>query len=217
MMAKSKSCIKVWTYVLGTNVLDLSTCILQIYDSKTNIQKVQKALAISLQKIKTFLVVLVHAYQFLIHILFVLLKVSIPELAPLDVRDRNVALPPPNQLSGSEHPITRSRERYVAQDRFHASSEPHKSPLCVYHDINNWKQACSIKTSQQESENHRKNQLRLRSSTQQSFPVHFTYNFLMDFYQNEKVVQQQREELIAMGKALGETERDDIYKRFVFA
>ena len=34
------------------------------------------------------------------------------------------------------HPLTGSERSYVLGDRFHNASNPHKSPLCQFHDIN---------------------------------------------------------------------------------
>ena len=59
----------------------------------------------------------------------------------------------------------------------------------------------------QESENNRKNDKRLRSACQQSFEVHYMYNFLMDFYQNEAIILRQKRLLE------GELESGEILKR----
>ncbi|XP_028418895.1 HMG domain-containing protein 3-like [Dendronephthya gigantea] len=91
------------------------------------------------------------------------------------------------------HPLTGTSRRYVLGDRFHTASNPHKSPLCEYHNINLLSQSNTIKTSYQESENNRKNVRRLRSSTMQNFSTHYFYNFLMDFYQNEEIVKKQHD------------------------
>lgn len=56
-------------------------------------------------------------------------------------------------------------------------------------------QSNTIKTSYQESENNRTNMKRLRSSTLQGFGLHFCFNYLMDFYQNEAIVKQQQHKL----------------------
>lgn len=85
-----------------------------------------------------------------------------------------------------------SQRHFVLGDRFHSSSEPHKSPLCQYHDLDLCCQANTIKTSTQESQNNRKNVKRLRSSCMQSFEVHIAFNYLMDYYQNEEIVANQR-------------------------
>lgn len=84
------------------------------------------------------------------------------------------------------------QDHFVLGDRFHSSSDPHKSPLCQYHNIDLCTQAPTIKTSIQESQNNRKNMRRLRSSCMQSFEVHIAYNFLMDFYQNEEIICRQK-------------------------
>jgi len=55
------------------------------------------------------------------------------------------------------HPITGSSRRYIIGDRFHSASNPHKSPFCMFHDINLCLQANALKTSYQEAENNRKN------------------------------------------------------------
>ncbi|CAB3993984.1 Hypothetical predicted protein [Paramuricea clavata] len=84
------------------------------------------------------------------------------------------------------HPFTGSSRRYVLGDRFHTASNPHKSPLYEYHNINLLEQSNSIKTSYQESENNRKNVRHLQSSCMQNFSTH-----LMDFYQNTEIVREQ--------------------------
>ncbi len=53
-----------------------------------------------------------------------------------------------------KHPLTGNSRRYVLGDRFHNVSNPHKSPLCEYHDINLLLQTNTIKTSYQECENN---------------------------------------------------------------
>ena len=84
------------------------------------------------------------------------------------------------------------QDHFVLGDRFHSSSDPHKSPFCQYHNIDLCIQAPTIKTSIQESQNNRKNMRRLRSSCMQSFEVDIAYNFLMDYYQNEEIVCRQK-------------------------
>lgn len=97
----------------------------------------------------------------------------------------------PEELEQSQHPISGNSRRVVLGDRFHSATNPHKSPLCLFHNIDLCAQGNAIKTSYQESENFRKNMRRLRSSTLQGFGIHFCYNYLMDFYQNEAIVKQQ--------------------------
>jgi len=125
-----------------------------------------------------------------------------------------VLLPNPEEMQELEHPLTRSTDRYVMGDRFHTATEPHKSPLCEFHNLQHCNQAFTIKTSYQESENNRKNFLRLRSSTMQSFPVHFLYNYLMDFYHNENIVSSQK---LKIEKTLDANQflSRDIYHRFI--
>ncbi len=110
------------------------------------------------------------------------------------------------------HPISMKQRRYVLGDRFHTSSKPHKSPLCLYHDVDNCSQANSVKTSYQEAENSRKNRQRLRSACNQNFHTHFFYNYLMDYYQNEKIVLKQRNEI---EKNTKKRPTRDAYMRFV--
>ena len=90
------------------------------------------------------------------------------------------------------HPLVDTSRHFILGDRFHAATNPHKSNLCRYHDLNLCLQANTLKTSIQESQNNRKNQRRLRSSTLQNFETHVTFNYLMDFYQNEEIVDRQR-------------------------
>ncbi len=120
---------------------------------------------------------------------------NVPEIVPEEfscLKPQPVTDP---NLTGYEHPISKSNRRYVLGDRFHANNHPHKSPLCAYHDIDLCAQGTTIKTSYQESQNNRKNKKRLRSSCMQSIHTHIFYNFLMDFYDNEEVVKKQTEEL----------------------
>ncbi|XP_028418841.1 HMG domain-containing protein 3-like [Dendronephthya gigantea] len=113
-----------------------------------------------------------------------------------------------------KHPITGNARRYVLGDRFHNSANPHKSPLCDYHDINLLLQSNTIKTSYQECENNRKNIRRLRSSCVQEFGTHFFYNYLMDYFQNEDIVKKQRQLAAANLKPNQELKRDR-FQRFV--
>jgi hypothetical protein len=96
------------------------------------------------------------------------------------------------------------QDHFVLGDKFHSASDPHKSPLCQYHNIDLCIQAPTIKTSIQEYQNHRKNIRRLRSSCMQSFEVHIVYNFLMDYYQNEEIVYRQEDfrEIISEGRKI---------------
>ena len=104
-------------------------------------------------------------------------------------------------------------ERYVLGDRFHSSTNPHKSPLCEFHNIDKCLQANSLKTSIQESQNHRKNKKRLRSAPMQNFETHAMFNFLMDFYQNREIVEKQRKNLEKTGHKIVR----DRFHRFVIA
>ena len=97
-----------------------------------------------------------------------------------------------NITSVTSHPVTGTSDRYVLGDRFHASNNPHKSPLCQFHDINLCAQANTIKTSIQECQNNSKNVRRLRSTCQQNFAKHIFYNYLINFYQNEQIVKRQQ-------------------------
>ena len=113
------------------------------------------------------------------------------------------------------HSVSGESRRYVLGDRFHSASNPHKSPLCAYHDINLCLQANTITTSTQESENNRKNIRRLRSACVQNFGVHFLYNYLMDFYHNEQIVRSQLLTLKRTSQGMGEIVRDK-FMRFKF-
>lgn len=113
-----------------------------------------------------------------------------------------------------QHPLTKSTQRYVVGDRFHTSANPHKSHLCEFHNINLCLQRDTIKTSYQECQNNSKNLKRLRSATMQSFPVHFVYNFLMDFYHNEEIVDRQRKHLLSSLTDSQELRRDG-HHRFI--
>lgn len=138
-----------------------------------------------------------------------------PSIVPPEFRPNDLVLVEPSELEEFDHPISGKR-RYIVGDRFHSSTDPHKSPLCEYHDIRLCMQEKCVKTSYQESENHRKNFLRLRSSTMQSFSVHFLYNYLMDYYHNEQIVGRQMEEMQKRLKGDQKLARD-VYHRLTVA
>lgn len=94
--------------------------------------------------------------------------------------------------TGMSHPLVSTSCHFVLGDRFHSSSNPHKSHLCKYHNLELCLQANAVTTSIQESQNNRKNQRRLRSSTVQNFETHVTFKYLMDYYQNEEILERQR-------------------------
>ena len=113
-----------------------------------------------------------------------------PHIVPAEYRV--VSAPkPPEEIEHLQHPISGNSRRFFLGDRFHTSNKPHKSPLCLFHNIDLCAQGNTIKTSDQESKNFRKNMRRMRSSTLQGFGLHFCCNYLMDFYQNEAIVKQQ--------------------------
>ncbi len=89
-----------------------------------------------------------------------------------------------------EHPTTGRSDRFDLGDRFHSSTDPHKSLLCRYHNINLCNQANMLSTSIQESQNYRKN-AQLTSTCHWTFKTDVLFNFLMNFYQNEQIVQHQ--------------------------
>ncbi|KAL9977107.1 hypothetical protein ACROYT_G014478 [Oculina patagonica] len=113
------------------------------------------------------------------------------------------------------HSLSGDCRRYILGDRFHSASNLHKSKLCAFHDINLRLQANSLKTSYQECENNRKNICKLRGACVQGFGVHFLYNYLMDYYQNEQIVH--REVALLKRNAQGNCDivRDE-FMRFVF-
>ena len=55
---------------------------------------------------------------------------------------------------------------------------------------------------------------RLRSACSQSFHIHFFFNYLMDYYQNESIVEKQKEKLKKLMKENQTLERD-VYKHFI--
>ena len=60
--------------------------------------------------------------------------ISVPDIVPAEYRD--VSKPLQTSDNRNAHPLTGSERRYVLGDRFHNSSNPHKSHLCQFHDIN---------------------------------------------------------------------------------
>lgn len=136
-----------------------------------------------------------------------------PDVVPAEFRE--AAADYREETDRWTHPITGSTRRYVLGERFHAATNPHKSPLCRFHDLNLCLQANALKTSYQEAENNRNNMKRLQSSCVQGFGTHFFYNFLMDFYQNEKIVTKQLETLRDRFPNTFNVVRDK-YMRFVY-
>ena len=119
--------------------------------------------------------------------------VSVPTIVPEEFQSSKTETF--NQgISGNvnKHPLTGSSRRYVRGDRFHSKSNPHKSPLCSFHNIDLCQQASTIKTSIQESLNNKKNKKRNRSSYTQNIKTHIYYNYLMNYYKNEEIVRKQK-------------------------
>lgn len=116
---------------------------------------------------------------------------NFPCIVPLEYSDGS-NIRKHSSVVARSHPLIDTTKHFVLGDWFHASTNPHQSHLCKFHDLDLCLQANTIKTSIQESQNNRKNQRRLRSSTVQNFETHVTFNYLMDFYQNEEVVDRQQ-------------------------
>ncbi|XP_028417949.1 HMG domain-containing protein 3-like [Dendronephthya gigantea] len=138
---------------------------------------------------------------------------NVPSIVPPEYKASTDTTESNDRTVGRCHPLSGCSERYVLGDRFHASSNPHKSPLCQYHDINLCAQANSITTSVQECQNNSKNARRLRSSCQQNFGTHIFFNYLMDYYQNEEIVKRQQINL-SIGKKDNEVLVRDELLRF---
>lgn len=83
-------------------------------------------------------------------------QVDCPYIVPAEYRVVS-ALKSPEELEYLQHPVSGSSRRVVLGDRFHSATNPHKSPLCLFHNIDLCAQGNVIKTSYQESENFRKN------------------------------------------------------------
>lgn len=141
--------------------------------------------------------------------------VNVPEIVPAEFKPVSVDAEVEENANKWIHPITGSSRRYILGDRFHSTTNPHKSPLCSFHDINLCLQANALKTSYQEAENNRKNKKRLQSACVQGFGTHFLFNFLMDYYQNEIIIQKQ---LMNLKKRLPEgfQVKRDKYMRFIY-
>ena len=101
-----------------------------------------------------------------------------PEIVPLEFRDKSIQLPRPDELIRYQHPITMTTRHFILSDPFHIMSNPQKSPLCVFHDIDKCRQGITIKTSYQETENSRKNYCHW-SAYEQSFVTHFFFTIKM--------------------------------------
>ena len=105
------------------------------------------------------------------------------------------AIKDPEILGKLEHPaVSGSSQRFVLGDRFHNSTKSHKSPLCLFHDIDLCMQSNTIKTSYQGSGNFRKNMKRLVRQPFKDLDITLLdiTNYLMDYYPlNEAIVRQQ--------------------------
>ena len=73
-------------------------------------------------------------------------QVECPQIVPAEYRAVS-ALKVPEELEQTEHPISGFSRRFVLGDRFHSSTDPHKSPLCLFHNIDLCAQGNAIKTS----------------------------------------------------------------------
>ena len=60
--------------------------------------------------------------------------INVPELVTSEDRAADKEMVDPGDTIA--HPLTGMTQRYVLGDRFHAANNPHKSPLCRYHNIN---------------------------------------------------------------------------------
>ena len=49
-----------------------------------------------------------------------------------------------DDLGEMEHPVSRCSQRFILGDRFHNSTKPHKSPLCLFHNIDLCKQSTTF-------------------------------------------------------------------------
>ena len=139
--------------------------------------------------------------------------ISVPDIVPVEYQSENIT----RTQKGTEelrHPVTGTARHYVLGDCFHSITKPRKSLLCRYHDIDLCIQATALKSSYHESEKIVKKKLRLRSSTMQSFHVHFMYSVFMDFYRNKAIVAQQRENLLKRLKISDTELKRDQYLRF---
>ncbi len=103
---------------------------------------------------------------------------------------------PPCKVDSLVHPVLKSAQRYIMGDRFHNMKSAHKSPLCRFHNVHLREQAASVKTSYQESRNKAKKDRRIQCACVQDFLVHYLYKELMDFYQNERIVEDQKRFLL---------------------
>ncbi|KAJ7371611.1 hypothetical protein OS493_024287 [Desmophyllum pertusum] len=107
-----------------------------------------------------------HSFPEIIH--------SFPEIVPAEYRSGQVREEEGKEDCGNnemQHPYTGMSRQFVLMDRFHNSAKPHKSHLCLFHDINLCQQANCISTSTQESEKSRKNNCRLRISEHSDAPL----------------------------------------------
>ena len=80
--------------------------------------------------------------------------IDVPDILPLaHVEDPRVVPTAMQNQSPLIHPDVRGTRRYIMGTKFQMreSGKSHKKPTCSFHDVNNAKQGCLIKTMNQEA------------------------------------------------------------------
>jgi len=72
---------------------------------------------------------------------------NFPEIVPAEYRTGEIKTSAGQVDPPYMHPYTGTTRRFVVQDRFHASTKPHKSPLCLFHNIDLCQQANCVAMS----------------------------------------------------------------------
>lgn len=88
------------------------------------------------------------------------------------------------------HPLSCTTNRYIVGDRFHdgPKTSGHKKETCKFHHIDNCAELKEYKSVLSEVINSKIKTKRLQSSSQQNLVHYFTYNRLMDYWHNRKIV-----------------------------
>ena len=112
-----------------------------------------------------------------------------PDILPLSVNPRKVDENLLNLTDNKVHPVTGKVTRLVLGTKLSNSHKTNNE--CLFHDINNCKQASSVKTMSQEGLQVRRKYRRVTAGKRQSLESHFCFNFALDILENLRTRRQQ--------------------------
>ncbi len=96
------------------------------------------------------------------------------------------------------HPLSYTTNRFIVGDRFHdGKKNGHKKDTCIFHHIDNCAELKTYKSVLSEAINAKIKNTRLQSSNQQNLVHYFTYNRLMDFWHNRRIIEKQLSTLVS--------------------